>query len=190
MKPKECIKRTKLSESQLKSEILALFNSGNTGKTDLFGIIRIKYTLARDRYFKMYDQCYAEWTILKEKADTEATVEAANLSAKTGLKTKIEKQLSLQNQIDEIQAEIDLGYWEQVLTVRKKEKIVKYTLSPQEKGFLRKTMRELYAELNKMEGDYAPTKVAQTDNDGNNISPNITINQFMGESLHIREDEK
>lgn len=39
-------------------------------------------------------------------------------------------------------------------------------------------------------GSNAPTKVSQTDNDGNNISPNITINQFMGESLHIREDEK
>ncbi len=45
------------------------------------------------------------------------------------------------------------------------------------------------SELNKMEGDYAPAKVAQTDKDGNNISPVIRIIQVGGNEYPILENE-
>jgi hypothetical protein len=45
------------------------------------------------------------------------------------------------------------------------------------------------SELNKMEGDYAPTKVAQTDKDGNNASPSINIIQVVTRELPILENE-
>lgn len=44
------------------------------------------------------------------------------------------------------------------------------------------------AELNKMEGDYSPIKVAQTDKDGNNVSPTIIINQ-VSSVAEILENE-
>lgn len=36
--------------------------------------------------------------------------------------------------------------------------------------------RNAIAELNKMEGDYAPSKVAQTDKDGNDVLQSLTVN--------------
>jgi hypothetical protein len=45
------------------------------------------------------------------------------------------------------------------------------------------------AELNKMDGDYAPTKVAQTDSSGKDVSPVIAINQYNGNFIPINENE-
>ena len=173
MGKKKEIKRTKLSDSQLKSEIFALFNTGNTGKTDLYGLIRTKYTLARGRYFKMYDLCLAEWSKIKEQADSEATIQAAGEAAKNGLKSKIEKQVHIQRLIDSIQTDIDNGFYE-TIAGSVNPQILQIALSPMEKAALGKTIKDLYAELNKMEGDYAPTKTAFTDTSGNDLK--ITLN--------------
>lgn len=45
------------------------------------------------------------------------------------------------------------------------------------------------SELNKMGGDYAPTKVSQTDNEGNNAPPSINITQYISKDLIILENE-
>lgn len=177
MSKKADLKRIKLSDQQLKSEIISLFNSGNTGKTDLYGLIRIKYTLARDRYFKMYDLCYSEWAKIKEEANTGVTIRAAEEAARIGLKSKIEKQAHLQKQIDDIQSDLDANimvdyYYEEGVPVK-----IEKEMNVETKAYLRKTIKELYAELNKMEGDYAPAKIAQTDKNGEDIPIfNVTLN--------------
>jgi len=173
MKQKKDIKRTKLSDAQLKSEIMTLFNEGKTGKTDLYGIIRTKYTLSRSRYFIMYDSCYSEWSRIKEQANTLATTEAAEIAAKIGLKSKLEKQLHIQKQIDEIQEELDRGVLEEYAVINGEWVMEPKIMNAETKAYLRKTMKDLYAELNKMEGDYAPTKLAQTDTKGNDIAPTV-----------------
>lgn len=159
MATKKIKKRIKLSDAQLKSEILSLFNSGKTGKTDLYGVIRIKYTLSRGRYFKAYDQCYAEWVKINEQATIEASVQSAKESAQMGLKSKLDRQMLLQKQIDDIQAEIDRGILEEYAYISGKYKKVDKVMNAETKAQLRKTMKDLVAELNKMDGAYAPTKL-------------------------------
>ena len=157
------IKRTKLSDSQLKSEMLSLFNGGITGKSDCYGKIRIKHTLARDRFFRMYDVCHSEWSKIKERADTDVTVQAAETAAKIGLKSKLDKQIHLQNQIDCIQADIDRGIIEDYVMISGALELVNKIMNAESKAYLRKTMKELYAELNKMEGDYAAKRIELKD---------------------------
>lgn len=160
---KKAIKRTKLSNSQLKSEILALFNTGFTGKTELFGIIRIKYTLARDRYFKMYDECYLGWGKTKEIADNEATVSAATESARKGLKSKLEKQINLQNEINQIDSQLSGEVISSYIVGNKvhesHDEAGNFNLPIQVQNDLRVKKLQYTAELNKMEGDYQPNKV-------------------------------
>jgi hypothetical protein len=158
------IKRLKLSDSQLKSEILSFFSEGKTGKTDLFGLIRINYTIGRDRYFKVYDETYSVWAKLKEVSEKDAIVASAGDALKSGLKSKIEKQLHLQKAIDEIQADIDRGISEEYIFENGVYTLQENIMTAQTKAYLRKTIKELYAELNKMEGDYAPNQVGHTFN--------------------------
>lgn len=119
----------------------------------------------------MYDLCYSEWGTLKAMADSEATTKAAGEAARIGLKSKLEKQMMIQKQIEGMEAELTMGYWMDIVIVRRKEREVKKVLNPLEKTSLRKAIKDLYAELNKMEGDYAPTKIASTDKEGNDVKP-------------------
>lgn len=73
-----------------------------------------------------------------EDTKTQEAVEAA----KKGIKTKNERLLILQAQVDELL--IDLTEDEISLT---------------DKAYLRKTLKEIQAEISKMEGDYAPSKM-------------------------------
>lgn len=151
-------KRKKLSDSQLKTEVIALFNTGISGKMEVFGNIRQKNTIARDRFSRMYKSCYIEWAKIKEQAGNEATILAADEAAKRGLKSKLDKQEHLQKAINEIQADIDRAISEEYIFEDGVYTLQENIMTAQTKAYLRKTIKELYSELNKMEGDYAPAK--------------------------------
>ena len=51
------------------------------------------------------------------------------------------------------------------------------------------TVKGLIAELNKMGGNYAATKVAATNTAGEDVAPMIVLNQYMGAAIEIRESE-
>lgn len=144
---KQTEKKT-ISNPQLKKELFKLFNSGQTGKTDLYGLIRIKYTMGRDRYFKNYDLAIAEWQKTQEQAQIEQTIENTKEGLKSGLKSKIERQLELQAIL-----EPDYRVEEIVGTDVKSGKVIRAmrVLNPMER-------RNIHAELSKMDGSYAAAK--------------------------------
>lgn len=89
---------------------------------------------------------------------------------KTGLKTKAERVLIYQEQVDACLREIDSpGGGE--------------PLRPIEKAALWRTLKELMSEISKIEGDYAPTKVAPTDVDGNDLIDYSKLNTEILEAI-------
>lgn len=137
-----------ISEAQLKKELFKLFNKGKTGKTDLYGVIRTKYTMGRDRYFKNYDLAIFEWQKIQEKAQTEQTIDNAKESLKIGLKDKIIRQLELQSML-----EPDYRHEEIVGADIKTGKVIRVMrqLTPKE-------IQLIHSELSKMDGSYSPVK--------------------------------
>ena len=184
------IKKTKLSDSMLKSEILAIFNGGITGKMEVYGTLRNKYSIARDRYTGMYDISLLEWGIIKSGVDKVVTVDAAIASANIGVKSKLDKQLHLQKQIDDIQADIDAGITNEYTIIEGKMQKVTKDLNAETKAILRRAIKDIYAELNKMAGDYAPAKLSLTDPDGNVIPRLLSDEQFNQALKAAREDAK
>ena len=145
---KAIIKKT-ISDAQLKSELFKLFNKGQTGKTDLYGLLRTKSKLGRDRYFKAYDLAYSEWQITQEKANVDQSIENGKEALKLGLKSKIERQLQLQAML-----EPEYRHEEIVGTDVKSGKVIRAmrVLNPMER-------KHIHAELSKMDGSYAATKI-------------------------------
>ena len=184
-------KRNKLSDSQLKTEIIAVFNSGISGKMEVFGTIRNKFTCARDRFTEMYNTCYSEWSKIKEQASSDATVQAADKAAKIGLKSKLQKQIELQNEVDYIDKQIR---GEVKFTFVVGNKVMKshnmdngteiFMLPVQVQNNLRAQKLQYMAELNKMDGDYAPTKVAQTNKDGEDL-PQYDLSKLSDAELRL-----
>lgn len=77
---------------------------------------------------------------------------------KEGLKTKSERLLIYQKQINDIQAELELGTTEDVKSSMGEPMFITRNLLPVEKSSMRKTLKDLQSEISKIEGDYAPTK--------------------------------
>jgi hypothetical protein len=154
-------KRTKkkLSETQLKSEILSFLNSVNGSKTNFYELKRTKFHLAKQKTLKIFTQVQSEWVKIKEQAQNEAMVESTKEAIKSGLKSKIERQLHLQKLIDDIQKDIDRGILEKYIVVDRKVQVVNAVMNAETKARLADTIKGLHAELSKMEGDYAPTKL-------------------------------
>lgn len=166
------IERKSISDAQLRSELRKLFSKGITQKSDAYGQIRTKFSMGRSRFWKTFDIVHSDWAKLKDKAESEGISEATKEAAKTGLKSKLEKQLELQNEINLIDKQIK---GEVQFTFVVGNKVNKshngdiFMLPVQIQNELRARKLQYYSELNKMEGDYAPTKVAQTDSHGNDI---------------------
>jgi hypothetical protein len=83
-----------------------------------------------------------------QQAKTRETIQ----QAKNGLKTKADRLMIYQKQIDASLLELDND-----------------ELDTYERVALRKSIKELQSEISKIEGDYAPIKQAQTDSEGNDI---------------------
>jgi hypothetical protein len=141
---------------------------------NLLATIGKKWQLSQrtfDRHWKTANDTQKERQQKASKAVDKVYIETKVEAAKTGLKSKLEKQLHIQKEIDGIQSDIDRGILEDYVILGGKLQTVKKIMNAETKAYLRKTMKDLYAELNKMEGDYAPTKVANTDKDGNDVAP-------------------
>ena len=125
-----------------------------------------------DTYWKTANEQQKERQDKASKAADKAYIETKVSAVKTALKSKLEKQVELQNEINLIDQQIK---GEVQFTFVVGNKVNKshngdiFMLPVQIQNELRARKLQYYSELNKMEGDYAPTKVAQTDSNGNDI---------------------
>jgi vacuolar-type H+-ATPase subunit I/STV1 len=131
-----------------------------------------------DRALKTANEQQKERLEKARKAADAAYIENNVNAVKTVLKSKIEKQAELQNEINLIDKQIN-GEVEFTFVVgnkvNKSHSGDVFMLPVQIQNELRARKLQYYAELNKMNGDYAPTKVANTDKDGNDVKQVIII---------------
>lgn len=163
--------------------------------TTVLGVSRGKWGLAPttfDRYWKMANEQYkeAQEPIIKELAgiDKEKAIEAH----KAGLNTKFQIAMDLQNEIKVMQNQLK-GLSQFTFTVG--NKIMNshthgvFMLPVQVQNEIRAKILYFSSEISKLEGYYQPTKIAQTDKEGNDVPPMIVLNQFMGAAIDIKESE-
>lgn len=86
-------------------------------------------------------------------------------AAKNGLKSKTERILNLQRQIDDIQSDLDRNQTFEYLVVQGTVQKVSRELMPTEKANLRRSIKYIQSEISKIEGDYAPKKIMDVTED-------------------------
>jgi len=162
---KENIKQP-ISDGQLRDELIKLFESGMTAKSNSYELLRTKFKIEKQRCLKMFDSTLLEWQNLKDKATNEQIQENAKELLKSGLKSKIDWILELQKELEENRVE------ESALDF-KTGKVIRYyrTMTPTErKGYIER--------IAKFQGMDAPSKVAQTDPDGNPVMTSKDIDKL------------
>lgn len=178
-KPKP-IERKTISDAQLHSWFLSTFESGKTGKTDLLGLLRTKYKIGRDRYFKAYDIAYLEWQEARKKADTIQIQANAQESLKSALKTKIDRLLFYQKHIEEMERQAN---GEVPFTFKVGNKMMnshnadgKFMAPIEVITMIRDTIKSYQAEVSKMDGDYS-------------TSPTVNVTVENNDIIHVPDPE-
>lgn len=108
-----------------------------------------------NRYWKEANQTYSERQQAIESNLAEQRVELEKERLKTSIKTKNERVIILQSQINEIISELELNTCQDV---DGKGKAFTRALLPGERTAMRKAIKDLQSEISKIEGDYAAIK--------------------------------
>lgn len=159
------IERKTISDAQLHSELLQLFESGNTSKAKCSEVLRSRFKLMLQRFYKRYDLAYKEWQETRKKADSIQIQANAKEALKTALKSKIERVLFYQNEIETMEKQLK---GEVEFTFKVGNKINKshnsgvFMLPIDEQNKIRQVIKDYQSEISKMEGDYAPTSQSIT----------------------------
>lgn len=144
--------RISISDAQLKSELIKLFNSQNTDKGKCREILGRKYKIQVKRFYDTFNSTMKQWQITQEKAQREQIIENTKEAIKEGLKLKLERQLEIQNDIKAIDEKITSNQVEDCIFIKGEKMLHIRQLYPNELAILIKTKKELHAELSKMAG--------------------------------------
>ena len=148
----------KIRQAWIHGELLAL---PNQSYSEVFRNYSVKFSKSEKTFSK--DWKAANVVIEKYRETLQKEKEAISIKEdvklfKEGLKTKAERLLIYQKQINDIQAELELGTTEDVKSSMGEPMFITRNLLPVEKSSMRKTLKDLQSEISKIEGDYAPTK--------------------------------
>ena len=120
-----------------------------------------------------------------QKEKEAVSIEVEKEAIKKGLKTKIERLLILQNQVDKIIREIENGYCTDNIVSDGIPTCIMRPLRPMEISAMRKNIKDLQSEISKIEGDYATARHDLTSN-GESISG---INAIKVDIILPQDDE-
>lgn len=146
--------------------------------TELCGEYSVEFGKSNRTFDKDWIKAKGEFEIYNEKLQEEKDEirkENEKNFIRNGLRTKFERIRLLQDLIDEAMAEHKKGTQTEI--VKDGDDPVEYErpLTPFEKNALRRTIRQLQAEISKIEGDYAEKKLIHSNDPENPITQNPVI---------------
>jgi len=133
------------SEAQWKSLVYDYLTNGNRGKSNFYELLRTNYKCEKSNTLKKYDVYEVEYDLNLNKGKDDIILETEKERLKSAILTKFERM--------EIASNIAKG---------KAWKSGNVMVVPNASDRMKACDY-----LSKIDGDYAPTKVAETDSDGN-----------------------
>jgi len=166
----------------------------NTSYSEMFSKYSVEFSKSEKTFSKDWNaakQRHQDYQRKLQKEKEALTIQEDLKPLKNGLKTKNDRLLLLQKQIDQTEKELDTG----VFTEMKREgkKVLKYDrpLTPYEKAMMRRTIKHLQSEISKIEGDYAPIKQDHTTNGESLNQSNVDLSKVDLETLKkLRDSQK
>jgi hypothetical protein len=152
--------------------IINQLNLGNVKYNDVCLLFCTKFDLTKqsfNKYWKIANETNSQQRELINNAKLTTTIEEEKEAVKIGLKSKFERLLILQKEVDNCTNDLENGLTEEL---KSNGELLSRPITIQEKTALRNTIKNLQSEISKIEGDYAPTKAENTNN---NYNQDITI---------------
>lgn len=144
---------------------------------DMFAKYSPNFAKTKRTFDKDWKQAQEELQTYQNKVQTEkerVSIAAEVEAVKQGLKTKIERLLNYQNLVDDCLKDLAEGMTNDIMFKNGEPKQYRRKMTVTEHNQTRKTLKELQAEISKIEGDYAPVKQDHTTK-GESLNRTITF---------------
>lgn len=167
----------KPNKENIVSDILNELSKGTT-YTECIKVILAKFSLSSptfDKYWKEANERHSETQQAAQKAIHEQTISTMTEAAKSGLKSKIERTLEKQKDIQLLRDSVESGITDDYYIADGQYITYQRPLTILEKATILKRASEIESEISKIEADYAPMKTANTDSEGNDAPSSIII---------------
>lgn len=154
--------RKTIKDDALKLLLVKHFEKGETAPTNLYELLRTKYKLGKQRFLHLCNATLQDWVKIKKQAQDEAIQSAEKEAINEAVMSRTERQQVLtqiaRGQIPLKKAMVVDGQIEYI------EVIADWM-----------DRKSAIAELNKMDGEYAPEKRELTGKDGKPLLPSTPI---------------
>lgn len=130
---------------------------------DMFGKYSVKFGKSDKTFDKDWKQAkdnHTEYQKKVEQAKEQATIRQEVEQAKKGLLTKFERLMNLQKLVDDCLRDLTEGLTNDVAIINGSPQPYRRKMSISEHNQTRRTLKELQAEISKIEGDYASDKIS------------------------------
>lgn len=145
---------------QIQARINAIAKDIAAGKTEkLVEKFGKKWNLKKtaiNNYIKEAKPIAKKLSDLANKAATDTFIEETKEAVKNGIRTKNERIIILQREVDKIILELEANVTVDYVFIRGKYTRKEKEISVTDRAYLRKTLKDLQSEISKIEGDYAP----------------------------------
>lgn len=153
--------RKRLSDELLKIEIEKLFDEGIVTPENVWKRMETNFAIGKPRVNRAYHRYHSEWAKSKDKSISDVRQENDKEAAKNGLKSKTERVMFYQNEIERMEAQLKgevkfnfiLG-----LSIKASHTGDVFMLPIQVQNEIRRTIQSYQSEISKLEGDYAAAK--------------------------------
>jgi hypothetical protein len=143
--------------------ILTELRKGNVQWSNNVGLFMGKYGVTEETFRKYWNIANETFKIEQDEIINIKAIEykSNEIEAfKTQIRSKTERLISYQVQIEHIEKELVTGKTKELISFKDgKAQMVDRDLTVFERNSLRKTLKELQAEISKIEGDYAPKQI-------------------------------
>lgn len=132
------------------------------GFSEMFSVCLEKFSISEVTFSKDWGKAqivFSEYQKTLKEAKDKVSINLEVKALESGLKSKFDRLAILQNQVDEIMTDLKVGLIEKPNGEFRE-------LNPVEKSKLRQVLKEIQAEISKIDGDYAPTKTDLSINKG------------------------
>lgn len=160
----------KPNKQNIINDILIELEKG-VGYKECFGLIRIKTDIVRSTFSNYWKEANEQYKIRLESINKELLIQSTEEQKerlKSGLKSKTERLMILQNLIDTCLEQLTTKECDDVYFQEGCPIAYKRQMNQRELNDTRKTLNTLQIEISKIQGDYAPTK---TEIEVNTIEP-------------------
>ena len=173
-------KKHRISDEKFRDILFAECNKGTDDahlKTNFYELLSTKYSVHKARALQLHDIYYPEWAKLNQKGINEGTVTNGEAQAKKGLKSRTDRIMQLQNEIEHMESQLrgDVEFTFIVgNSIKTSHTSGVFILPVQVQNEIRREIRAHNSEISRLEGDYAATKSDLTTN-GKSLNTSFQI---------------